>query len=168
MVMRARKIVVFDLDDTLYNEIDYLKSAYNQIALLISEELDLEQQVVFQDMMNLFDSNKNVFKEIIKKYQSSYSIKDFLDLYRNHKPNIKLSDDRLALLKLIREKGISMGILTDGRSIQQRNKLEALGIENYISEIVISEEIGSEKPNLKNYKHFEPDMDCSGPQKLDR
>ena len=48
-----------------------------------------------------------------------------------------------------------MGVLTDGRSIQQRNKLEALGIENFISEIVISEEIGSEKPNLKNYKHFE-------------
>ncbi|GAA4898680.1 HAD family hydrolase [Flaviramulus aquimarinus] len=155
MVMKAKKVVVFDLDDTLYNERDYLKSAYNQIALLISDELSLDQPVVYQYMIELFDGKKNVFEDIIKKYQTSYSIKDFLYLYRNHKPNIKLSKDRLALIKLLHSKGVPMGILTDGRCVQQRNKIEALDIADYFTEIIVSEEFGSEKPNPKNYKYFE-------------
>ncbi|WP_345274460.1 HAD family hydrolase [Flaviramulus aquimarinus] len=153
--MKAKKVVVFDLDDTLYNERDYLKSAYNQIALLISDELSLDQPVVYQYMIELFDGKKNVFEDIIKKYQTSYSIKDFLYLYRNHKPNIKLSKDRLALIKLLHSKGVPMGILTDGRCVQQRNKIEALDIADYFTEIIVSEEFGSEKPNPKNYKYFE-------------
>lgn len=48
-----------------------------------------------------------------------------------------------------------MGLITDGRSIQQRAKIKALGLNKYLSNIVISEEIGSDKPNLKNYQIFE-------------
>jgi putative hydrolase of the HAD superfamily len=33
-----RKVSFFDLDDTLYNEIDYLNSAYKEIALFIAEK----------------------------------------------------------------------------------------------------------------------------------
>jgi len=45
--------------------------------------------------------------------------------------------------------------LTDGRSVQQRNKIEALNLNQWFTEIVISEEFGSEKPNINNYTHFE-------------
>ena len=51
----------------------------------------------------------------------------------------------------LKENNITIGIITDGRSIQQRSKLEALGLYEYTNQVVISEEIGSEKPNLKNY-----------------
>jgi putative hydrolase of the HAD superfamily len=48
-----------------------------------------------------------------------------------------------------------MGILTDGRSLTQRNKIAALGLEAWINDIVISEEFGSAKPDERNYRHFE-------------
>ena len=32
MPSMCKKVVVFDLDDTLYKEIDYLKSAFQEIA----------------------------------------------------------------------------------------------------------------------------------------
>ena len=39
--------------------------------------------------------------------------------------------------------------------MQQRNKIKALGLESYFEEIIISEEFGSEKPNINNYKYFQ-------------
>ena len=47
-----------------------------------------------------------------------------------------------------------MGILTDGRSISQRNKIRALGLESWINKIVVSEEFGSAKPDERNFRHF--------------
>jgi putative hydrolase of the HAD superfamily len=48
-----------------------------------------------------------------------------------------------------------LGILTDGRSTTQRNKIKALGLDLWISEVVISEEFGSHKPDPRNYQYFE-------------
>ena len=51
-------------------------------------------------------------------------------------------------------KNIMMGLMTDGRSKTQRAKITALGIESYFDKIIISEEIGSEKPAEINYRNF--------------
>ena len=48
-----------------------------------------------------------------------------------------------------------MGIITDGRSVTQRNKIEALGLEDTFDDIIISEEFGSSKPSEENYLYFE-------------
>ena len=48
-----------------------------------------------------------------------------------------------------------LGLLTDGRSISQRNKLSAMGITSLFDEILISEEFGSEKPCEDNYLFFQ-------------
>ena len=45
-------------------------------------------------------------------------------------------------------------MITDGRSVQQRNKIKALGLSEYFDDVIISEEFGSEKPNINNYKYF--------------
>jgi putative hydrolase of the HAD superfamily len=76
-------------------------------------------------------------------------------LYRNHKPTIKLVKEASGFLEKLRTKKIKMGLITDGRSISQHNKLKALEIEYYFTDIIISEEFGSEKPNINNYLFFE-------------
>ena len=48
--------------------------------------------------------------------------------------------------------GIEMSLITDGRSITQRNKLRALGIESFFKSIIISEEVKSEKPSENNFR----------------
>lgn len=37
-----RKIIVFDLDDTLYKEVDFLKSAYQEIASWLEDTYELK------------------------------------------------------------------------------------------------------------------------------
>ena len=155
MVTKNDDYIIFDLDDTLYNELDYLKSAFFDIANCISKKTDVNRALIFDKMLSYYFDNQNVFNEIIKFSRVSIAIPDLLSIYRNHIPNIKLLDHRKGILDSLKSNGYKIGLLTDGRSKQQRNKIKALNIEHYFESIVISEEFGSEKPSKTNYLHFE-------------
>lgn len=47
------KIVVFDLDDTLYKEVDFLKSAYMEISNRLISHYDLPEDL-YNIMMDLY------------------------------------------------------------------------------------------------------------------
>ena len=49
------KYIIFDLDDTLYYEIDYLKSAYQEIASRICKE----DNHLYNKMLKLYQEGKN-------------------------------------------------------------------------------------------------------------
>lgn len=142
-----KDIVVFDLDDTLYKEIDYLISAYHAIADTVG--LD-----VVEEMLAWYRLGENAFQRLIEEYDVGISMADLLEIYRYHMPNIVLSPESAVFLSYLRETNVKVGIITDGRSRTQRNKLSVLGLE-WIEDVVISEELGSEKPNEANYRFFE-------------
>ncbi len=151
------KSIIFDLDDTLYNEIDYLKSAYKEIATAITKNSSgaFNKASVYNDLWFFYTQKKDAFKEIIVKYNLKNIVKDdLLKLYRNHYPSINLSAENENLLKQLKASGYKLGLITDGRSIQQRNKIKALNIEKYFEYILISEEFGTEKPNVANFNYF--------------
>ena len=76
--------------------------------------------------------------------------------YRFHFPEIELSIGALDLLKELKERKAIIGLITDGRSKSQRNKIKALKIEHFFDHILISEEFGSEKPDDRNFQfHIE-------------
>lgn len=153
----SKVVIVFDLDDTLYQELDYLKSAFKEIANYISNQLGLvcESTTIFNQMMVWYKQNKNVFKEIENKYNSNFSVSSLVQKYRNHEPSIFLEKETIETLMYFKSKSIPMGLITDGRSKQQRSKIEALRLFEFIDYFVISEEFGTEKPNPLNYQFFE-------------
>lgn len=143
-------VVVFDLDDTIYNELDYLKSAYQYIARQFEPE---QWQGLYACMLSLFRSKEDVFGYIAEKYDRDKS--DLINCYRQHLPDIKPFEGFKEVLIAIRNKNAKVGILTDGRVLTQMNKIRALGIEGQLDHIAISEAIGTEKPNKRNYLVFE-------------
>lgn len=157
------KVVVFDLDDTLYKEIDFLNSAFKEIALIISNDSGTSYYEIIGDMLHLYNNKENVFQSILTKYNPlRYAVKDLIETYRAHKPNISLSKETKEVLNELHSNGIRFGMVTDGRSVQQRNKINALGLDKYFEHIIISDEFGFEKPHLANYTYFQnlfPDMD---------
>lgn len=144
------KYFIFDLDDTLMYEIDFLKSAFKEIAKILEQE---NWSSLFDEMLNLYKSNVNVFELLEKKYHH-YTKEDLLDIYRNHFPEINISNEVEEVLIFLKQKQYKIGLLTDGRSITQRNKIKALKLEKYLDKIIISEEFGSSKPNENNFKAF--------------
>lgn len=149
------QVLVFDLDDTLYPEIDFLKSAYLEIAHKISEITKVNSHSIFNEMLQNYYDGHNIFEEVISKYSLDKNVDFFLNIYRNHKPDIKLSKEKKEVLEYLKSNAFRLGLITDGRSVQQRHKIEALGIGTYFDAIVISEEFGSEKPQIDNYMYFQ-------------
>ena len=143
-------VIVFDLDDTLYNELDFLKSAYKEIALFLAP---YDWKRLYSTMFSLYRSKINVFEYLANAYDIKIGL--LVEMYRNHYPDIKLFNGVLEIFDAIKSKNGKIGIITDGRSNTQRAKLGSLGILNYIDKIIISEEFGSEKPNLANFKAIE-------------
>ena len=149
------QVLVFDLDDTLHPEIDFLKSAYAEIADQISVLIKEDSDSIYKEMLQNYNEGHNVFVDLIAKYSLYKNVEFFLKMYRNHKPNISLNNEKKEVLDYLKSKSYILGLLTDGRSVQQRHKIEALGIGSYFNDMVISEEFGSEKPNMKNYLYFQ-------------
>lgn len=145
--------IVFDLDDTLYPEIDYLKSAYQ----FISGKIAPFDKTLYFLMLEKYFKNENVFGYLEQIYNVDKS--QLLIWYRTHFPNIKLYPHVESFIKNFRD-DCKFAIITDGRSITQRNKIKSLGLDLYIDTIIISEEIGSEKPNPANFEKVKELLNC--------
>ncbi|WP_340077575.1 HAD family hydrolase [Leptobacterium sp. I13] len=143
-------VVCFDLDDTLYNEIDFLKSAFKAIAM----QLDTNQpDVLYAYMFSLHRSGSDAFDMVSKHY--AITKEELIHCYRSHKPSVVPFDNVLSVFQTINHKKGVVGIITDGRSLAQRNKLNALGLMPYIDTILISEETGYTKPHKHNFNLIE-------------
>ena len=151
MTQKSR-VVVFDLDDTLYKEQDYLRSAYREIAARIESQYGLEG--IYDQMLKWWQEGENVFQRLVS-YCPQFTVNDLLAIYRSHVPAIRLDEETRHLLDDLHQHAV-LGLITDGRSLTQRHKIEALGLSAYMddADILISEETGFEKPSEEPFRHF--------------
>jgi putative hydrolase of the HAD superfamily len=138
---QKHKVVVFDLDDTLYKEVDFLKSAYREIADLAEKEFGCLG--VYEKMIGWWEIGDNVFEHLISAYRLDLSTNELLEIYRKHFPQLCLDEETRNVMIQLR-KTCKMGIVSDGRSLTQRNKINALGLSEFLdwSDIYISDEVG--------------------------
>jgi putative hydrolase of the HAD superfamily len=151
------KAVVFDLDDTLILERDYIRSGFSIITKKISEDFQIDEDDISKVMNYIFKiSSTNVFNSTLDFlgvcYRDSY-IKELVNVYRNHHPKIHLTNDSKYIIDYMVNKGYKLGIITDGYKETQRKKVEALNIINLFDHIIITDELGREywKPHERPY-----------------
>jgi len=113
-------------------------------------------EYAYERLQTLFDcGDRDPIGAVLEQDASPVDKSELLRVYREHEPELQLADAIEKLLTRLVNEMRPMGIITDGRSVTQRNKISALGLDKWIDEIVISEEFGSEKPATENYRHFE-------------
>lgn len=153
LIVNDNSYIVFDLDDTLYLERNFVESGFRYIESLLIREAG---RPLIDEMMERFDRREDVFAWLIGEFALSPDKNKawLLEKYRTHSPDIQLGEDVKVLLSQLRSLGVPMGLMTDGRSVTQRNKIAALGIEDDFADILISEEFGSAKPDPRNYRFF--------------
>lgn len=147
------KAVVFDLDDTLYMENEFveygLKNAAN-VAETVYGIVNANEKI-----RSLYQESKaNVFDRLVnaeKIKDKEIAVAGLVKAYRNCEPkNLHCNPGVLDLLKTLKKKGVRTGIITDGFADVQKSKIKALGIQEYIDKIVITDELGGvqcRKPN---------------------
>lgn len=129
------KAVIFDLDDTLYSEKEYVRSGYKAVSKLLGGGYE-------EKLWGYFESGRPAIDELLKEIGQTDKRETALKVYRSHKPKLHLYDDAEELLKKLRNNGYLIGIITDGRPEGQRNKITALGLEEIVDDIIITDELG--------------------------
>lgn len=144
-------ILVFDLDDTLYNEMDFIKSGFNAVSDYLSNTYGLPS--TFEEMCVVLDKygRNQIFDKILKKYNvySIVKVKKCISLYRYHKPNIALSDSAQRCIE--RFSSYSKYIVTDGNKLVQASKINALNIKQKFVGIYITRNYGIDKEKPSPY-----------------
>lgn len=159
------KAVIFDLDDTLISEKEYIKSGYFHISKVLSLKIGIIKENIFADLMELFQvSSNNVFNRLYEKYDIEYSKEMILNLvheYRGHFPDVQFYNDVLPCLQELKSAGIKTGIITDGYAIAQRQKLIAVEADKYFDEIIVTDELGREywKPHPRAFELMKDRLD---------
>lgn len=149
------KAVVFDLDDTLYNERDFVYSGFMEVAKYLDKKFDLDAHIIYKSMLDIFceKGRGKIFDILCDIHSIDESIDKLIEIYRNTKPNIKLYNDAIYILNRLQEH-YSLGIITDGKNTVQWNKLKALDVEKYMDKIIVTDDHGREywKPSKEPYK----------------
>ena len=141
--------VVFDLDDTLYDEIEYCKTGFTAVAEFLAELPETPSaNHIFSTLWKQFTSGnrKNTFNAALDELGISYDdklIEELINVYRNHIPRIKLPQDSRDILRELRGK-YTLALITDGFLPAQQLKVKSLGIEEHFKCIVYTEQLGRE------------------------
>lgn len=137
-------VLVFDLDDTLYEEITFVKSGFKAVAEYLSLEYKVSANGAFHNMWNALEKNGRgvVFNEVLRHYgmESHRNIRKCLSIYRYHTPRINLYPDAEKVLLSLMDK--STYIVTDGNKLVQHNKVQALGLYPRVKKCFITHRFG--------------------------
>lgn len=174
--------ILFDMDDTLYDQLEPFKKAYDEIfgdrfAVDIYELFEARSRrgdEVFElaqsgkmpmDEMHIYRIQK-AFEDLGYSVTAEESLA-YQRLYAENQGKISMTDTIESMLELCVASGATIGMVTNGPSGHQRRKLAALGAEKYFpsDHIIISGECGASKPDPEIFRcaerrmHLRPE-DC--------
>ena len=135
--------VIFDLDDTLYSEKDYVKSGF----IAISDSFPKVENM-YDKLWTAFENGEKAIDVVLKEAEILEDKDKALKIYRSHKPRIKLYNGVNAMLNRLRRTK-KIGIITDGRPEGQHAKINALGLD--VDAVIVTDELGGiefRKPNI--------------------
>ena len=141
--------VVFDLDDTLYSEKNYVRSGYRKIDKNYPEIENAEERL----WNSFLKGEKAIDKVFDEASLDEKEKKNALNIYRAHMPVIELYAGVSEMLSRIKNKGKKIGIITDGRPDGQKNKIKALKLD--VDQVIITDELGGIQYRKPNKKAFE-------------
>lgn len=157
--------IIFDLDDTLYSEKDYVRSGYRKVAALFS---DIED--AYEQLWKFFMEGKPAIDCFLTENGLDASVwKDkCLDMYRDQMPEIETYAGVYDMLERLRKSGKKIGIITDGRVSGQYAKIQSLRLKDYVDEIIVTDELAGNgdvkafrKPNTIAFEIMKKRMDVT-------
>lgn len=149
------KAVVFDLDDTLYNERDFVLGGFRAVASYLSGLKSLDSDIMLSRMVEILEDTGRgkIFDTIIDEYNIDVPVKKLVEIYRTASMKLQLYPDAKTCLERLRNKGYNIGLITDGLRTVQWHKIHLLNIKDYFDEILVTNDLGDEfyKPKEEVY-----------------
>ena len=163
-MVKEMKIIAFDLDDTLYNEIDFVQSGFRVVAQYTAKKYGLDKNKIYSFLTKTLKLNgrAKIFDVMLKKYgiYDKKTVAKLVAVYRSHKPEIKLAKNTKKTLKNLKNR-YKLALITDGNKNVQRNKVYALKLNDLLDFIVYTDDYGpsGKKPNVISFKKVLKELD---------
>ena len=157
--------LVFDVDDTLYEQIVPFENAYKS---LFDMDIDMEQFYLlsrhYSDVKFEASRNGEMPMDEYHIYRIQEAAKDLgvfltdeqaLNMQKEYKKNqqkLQMSDITINILELAKKNNVKLGVITNGPSEHQWAKIDALGVEKLIprENIIVSGDLGIiNKPDVR-------------------
>ena len=150
------KAVIFDLDDTLYDEFTFVKQGYAAVAKYLSAQVHVPSDVIVTQMLAYYkqQGREQLFDFIINKYQWSGTVDVLLERYRAQQPSLVLYPDAAATLKQLKDQHVKVGVITDGLNTVQKSKYRSLGLPQWVDQVIFTDDLGpgQHKPSTTSFE----------------
>jgi putative hydrolase of the HAD superfamily len=137
--------VVFDLDDTLFAERQYVLSGFRAVANWLEERHAVPGGPAFSELRALFEAGVRLttFDEWLdgRGLSDVVETRELVEVYRNHVPAISPAPGVDALLESLGGRW-RLGLVSDGYAQVQRAKFRALRLTGHFEAVVFSDELG--------------------------
>jgi putative hydrolase of the HAD superfamily len=154
--LKGIRLVVLDLDDTLFLERDYVRSGFQAVGDIVRREWGVRG--FFKSAWDLFESGQRdlLFNQVLEASgvkPRPALIRSLLIRYRMHDPVIRLSPDARKFLDGPLRR-LMTGLITDGRLLTQRAKVRALGLRSRVGAIQYTRSLGERysKPHPRAFQ----------------
>lgn len=149
--------VIFDLDNVLYDEREYIKAAYRNIARFISERYGSEEELIYNKLLNDLQEKTSMYPRLFNDLLLDLGLDqkllpDLLKIYSNTTLDLRLYSASERILAILKKQGIRLGLVTNGNPETQKNKVQLLQIEKYFDSIVYARDTVKDKPDPEVYK----------------
>lgn len=155
--MRRWRAIVFDLDDTLYPERDYVMSGFRAVARWAETHRGIDSATGFAELQALYDRGirGDTFDQWLRMHQidDRREVLQLVQVYREHEPSIAPFPEVPDLLSSLKSRYL-LGLISDGHLEVQRRKLNALKLAEWFDAIVFSDELGQDawKPSTRPFE----------------
>lgn len=141
------RAVVFDMDDTLYPEREYLLGGYRAVAEWGAEHFGIPLADGTMSLKRLIQAGveKRLFNHWLAHYDLDTEERavELVHVFREHAPTLKPFPQVPSLLAALSQKYL-LGLVSDGYLKTQQGKLAAIGLAPFFSAIVFSDSFGRE------------------------
>lgn len=146
--------LLFDLDDTLIAEMDFVRSGWRAVALHLAGLTGVGQDPLLAMMADAFGRDPaHVFDQVCEQLgQRSSLVGECVDRYRFHDCALRVLPDADRVLAWARDR--RTGIVSDGWPAVQRAKLAAAGLGERVEVVVLTGDLplGSAKPSPAGFR----------------
>jgi putative hydrolase of the HAD superfamily len=155
--MNKLKAIVFDLDDTLYSERDFVLSGFRAVANWASLNMSIDSELGYATLLRLYREGvrNNTFNHWLEIHQIDRPeiITKLLDIYRQHLPQITPFSEAIDLLKTLTG-SYQIGLVSDGYLAVQQQKWSSLNLDSFFDAVVFSDKLGREnwKPSTAPFE----------------
>jgi putative hydrolase of the HAD superfamily len=144
------KIIIFDLDDTLYDSRIFTFQGFWSVSIFLSKITNVDKKIIYYKILSFSKkNNKRAFNMILENLNlpKKYLVK-LLSIYRYSNKKLFLYEDAKYLLNFLGYK--RSFLITDGNKKMQAIKIKSLKISKYFKKIFITNQYGikNNKPSI--------------------